>query len=81
MRFVLSQGWRRDAACAGTDPELFHHKGLDEQRAAKMICGNCEVKQECLREALVHEDPFGVWGGLTPKERDRLRRPSARASA
>jgi WhiB family redox-sensing transcriptional regulator len=64
--------------CATTDPELyFPPKGLQasiEIRMAKALCDTCPVKSECLTYALAAGEGYGIWGGLTTNERDRLRR-------
>lgn len=65
------------ALCAQTDPELFfpERPGVSP-RLAKQICAGCPVRVECLEYALRNGERFGVWGGLSPKERARLRRVS-----
>lgn len=69
-------GWHRDAACA--EPEVsadwFHSRDIRETRHAKRICRGCPVKAQCLRDALVREDDWGVWGGLSDRERRQMRR-------
>lgn len=66
--------WRDLALCAEVDPELwFPGKGASN-RAAKLVCGACEVRAECLAVALEANEQYGVWGGLSPNERRRLRR-------
>ena len=65
-----------DAACVETHPDIFFpEKGqVAYVRAAREICGGCPVRELCLGYALVNDVRFGVWGGLTPVERWRLRR-------
>ncbi|MBT2400486.1 WhiB family transcriptional regulator [Streptomyces sp. ISL-100] len=80
----LDQGWLRRAACAGTDPELFFPVGvkgpaLEEQAAAKEICGRCSVTRQCLAYALRSGQRTGVWGGLGEEERSPLHRAKARS--
>ncbi|MFE9250926.1 WhiB family transcriptional regulator [Streptomyces sp. NPDC007088] len=68
--------WRTDAACRSTDPEeLFADSG--GQNRAKAVCTGCPVQIECLAEALDNRVEFGVWGGMTERERRALlrRRP------
>jgi WhiB family redox-sensing transcriptional regulator len=64
--------------CATTDPEMyFPPKGMQasiEIRMAKALCDTCPVKTECLTYALEANEPYGIWGGLTTNERDRLKR-------
>lgn len=63
--------WRLRAGCAGVDPEQLFVRGA-AQRAATAICRGCPVQLECLAEALDERVPFGVWGGLTDRERRAL---------
>lgn len=66
------------ALCAETDPDLFHPpKGDSNNGAARRVCGACEVRDECLAYALDRDEQHGIWGGLSPSERRRLkhRRP------
>ena len=62
------------AACAETDPELWFPEldSLWRVREAKNICEKCPVKKECLEYALVNGFKEGIWGGLSPTERNRL---------
>lgn len=64
----------RGGNCAGADPNIFFAEpGRGSTLQAKAICKFCPVKTECLAWALKYE-PFGVWGGKTPKERLQMRR-------
>ena len=56
--------WQAFARCARTDPETFFSQRTRSVLAAKEICGQCEVKAECLQYALDYDERFGVWGGL-----------------
>jgi len=69
--------WQDSALCAQTDPDL----PFDQPRIAKRICGSCEARAECLADALAAGDQHGIRGGLTPKERRRLRRPAGQHAA
>lgn len=70
--------WYRFAACQGQDPEMFfpiHNRLSDDAKsgqvvAAKKICRRCLVRQQCLDWALEQREGFGIWGGLTPAERE-----------
>ena len=70
--------WRRQAACRGADPALFHPDDESDDAAvdaARDVCEGCAVRQPCLEYALSAREPDGIWGGLTAKERRReLRR-------
>lgn len=49
------------------------------ERVAKGLCHGCPVIAECRRHALAACEPYGVWGGLSASERQRLLRPARRA--
>lgn len=68
------QDWQERALCAQTDPEAFFPEKGGSTREAKRICSGCEVRAECLEYALTHDERFGIWGGLSERERRRLRR-------
>ncbi|MFZ0230242.1 MAG: WhiB family transcriptional regulator [Mycobacterium sp.] len=66
--------WQDRALCAQTDPEAFFPEKGGSTREAKKICLGCEVRSECLDYALAHDERFGIWGGLSERERRRLKR-------
>lgn len=66
--------WQRDALCAQTDPESFFPEKGGSTREAKGVCDACEVRSECLEYALANDERFGIWGGLSERERRRLKR-------
>lgn len=66
--------WQEQALCAQTDPEAFFPEKGGSTREAKKVCETCTVKQECLEYALAHDERFGIWGGLSERERRRLRK-------
>ena len=66
--------WQERALCAQTDPEAFFPEKGGSTREAKRVCGSCEVRAECLGYALEHDERFGIWGGLSERERRRLKR-------
>ncbi|MFN2495246.1 MAG: WhiB family transcriptional regulator [Pseudonocardiaceae bacterium] len=68
------QEWQERALCAQTDPEAFFPEKGGSTREAKRICLGCEVRAECLEYALAHDERFGIWGGLSERERRRLKR-------
>jgi WhiB family redox-sensing transcriptional regulator len=68
------QDWQERALCAQTDPEAFFPEKGGSTREAKRICSGCDVRAECLDYALAHDERFGIWGGLSERERRRLRR-------
>jgi WhiB family redox-sensing transcriptional regulator len=66
--------WQTDALCAQTDPEAFFPEKGGSTRDAKRICGSCDVRGECLDYALHNDERFGIWGGLSERERRKLKR-------
>jgi WhiB family redox-sensing transcriptional regulator len=66
--------WQEQALCAQTDPESFFPEKGGSTREAKRICAACDVRQECLEFALQRDERFGIWGGMSERERRRLRR-------
>ena len=66
--------WQERALCAQTDPEAFFPEKGGSTREAKKICTGCEVKAECLEYALANDERFGIWGGLSERERRKLKR-------
>ncbi|WP_460748704.1 WhiB family transcriptional regulator [Myceligenerans cantabricum] len=67
-------GWQERALCAQTDPEAFFPEKGGSTREAKKVCQGCEVKAECLDYALANDERFGIWGGLSERERRKLKR-------
>ena len=67
------EAWRLDALCAETDPEAFFPEKGGSTREAKRVCTGCTVRAECLESALTNDERFGIWGGLSERERRRLR--------
>lgn len=77
FRFLVSsddRAWMVLARCRGTDPDLFHPGRGESLDAAKAVCRDCTVREECLEYALLHGERLGVWGGLSEAERRRFRR-------
>ncbi|QHC60819.1 WhiB family transcriptional regulator [Rathayibacter sp. VKM Ac-2760] len=66
--------WQVDSLCAQTDPEAFFPEKGGSTRDAKKICTSCEVRSQCLEYALENDERFGIWGGLSERERRKLRR-------
>ena len=69
--------WSAHAACRTTDPDELFVQGAAQNRA-KAVCTGCPVRTECLADALDNRVEFGVWGGMTERERRALlrRRPT-----
>lgn len=66
--------WQERGLCSQTDPEAFFPEKGGSTREAKRVCSRCEVKAECLDYALGHDERFGIWGGLSERERRKLKR-------
>jgi len=66
--------WQERALCAQTDPESFFPEKGGSTREAKKVCTGCDVKGDCLEYALAHDERFGIWGGLSERERRRLKK-------
>src|SRR5215469_3704383 len=71
---AAEQSWQDRALCAQTDPEAFFPEKGGSTREAKRVCRSCEVRAECLEYALGNDERFGIWGGLSERERRRLKR-------
>jgi WhiB family redox-sensing transcriptional regulator len=71
-----TEDWTSRAACTDYTPDELFVQGAAQNRA-KTVCGGCVVRTECLADALDNKVEFGVWGGLTERERRALlrRRP------
>jgi WhiB family redox-sensing transcriptional regulator len=66
--------WQERALCAQTDPEAFFPEKGGSTREAKRVCLSCDVRGECLEYALFNDERFGIWGGLSERERRKLKK-------
>ncbi len=66
--------WTDRARCRGLDPEQFFVRGAAQARRAVKVCGRCPVRDECLEYAVTNAVDFGVWGGLTERQRRAYQR-------
>jgi WhiB family redox-sensing transcriptional regulator len=71
--------WQDHGACREVEDSLFFHppneRGLARirrDRAAKAVCARCQVRIECADYAIRSREPYGVWGGLTEEDRERI---------
>jgi WhiB family redox-sensing transcriptional regulator len=71
------RSWQSRANCMGVDPDLFFPERGASTREAKEVCRGCVVREDCLEYALANGEKFGIWGGLSERERRRLRRQRA----
>ncbi|HUC38046.1 MAG TPA: WhiB family transcriptional regulator [Acidimicrobiales bacterium] len=69
--------WQSRANCMGVDPDLFFPERGASTREAKEVCRGCVVREDCLEYALANGEKFGIWGGLSERERRRVRRMRA----
>ena len=74
------RAWQDQANCLGVDPDLFFPERGASTREAKEVCRGCVVRNDCLEDALDNGEKFGIWGGLSERERRRLRRQRAQSS-
>jgi WhiB family redox-sensing transcriptional regulator len=72
-----SRDWKARANCMGVDPDLFFPERGMSTREAKEVCRGCVVREDCLEYALANGEKFGIWGGLSERERRRIRRARA----
>ena len=70
------QPWMDLALCAQVDPDAFFPEKGESNQAAKRICNACPVRAQCLEFALTNKEQHGIWGGLSERERRKLRKPS-----
>ena len=66
--------WHQHALCSQPDPEAFFPEKGGSTREAKRVCSSCTVRAECLEYALANDERFGIWGGLSERERRKLKR-------
>lgn len=77
---IDEEHWRFRAACQGERGVLFYPPLRPEKKAvrtareqrAKQVCAGCDVRAECLEQAVRNGERYGVWGGLTDVERRKL---------
>lgn len=65
--------WQADALCTQTDPEAFFPEKGGSTREAKQVCALCGVRDQCLSYALENDERYGIWGGLSERERRKLK--------
>lgn len=68
--------WQDQALCATADPDAWFPEKGGSTRDAKKICSRCSVRLRCLEESLLRDERFGIWGGLSERDRRRVRRGS-----
>ncbi|MGB3676807.1 MAG: WhiB family transcriptional regulator [Candidatus Nanopelagicales bacterium] len=78
---VEDGAWKDSALCAQTDPEAFFPEKGGSSANAKRVCMGCGVRDQCLEWALTTQQRYGIWGGLSERERRRLLRPDKTTEA
>ncbi|MBO1334331.1 WhiB family transcriptional regulator [Streptomyces sp. VRA16 Mangrove soil] len=81
LRPLLSDwDWQERASCRGMNSATFYsppgergHARRKREEAARRICQGCEVMEECAAMALDYQERYGVWGGMSPRERENMR--------
>ena len=76
---IHHQDWTALAKCRGTEDAMFG--APFDQKRASLLCGSCPVRSDCLAEALDNRIEWGVWGGMTERERRLLLRQRADISS
>lgn len=74
---MTDRGWMQDSHCLGLDPDLFFPERGASTKEAKAVCRGCPVREDCLEYALANTEKFGIWGGMSERERRRIRRARA----
>jgi WhiB family transcriptional regulator, redox-sensing transcriptional regulator len=70
----IDPDWRLFAGCQEVGTDLFFPEEGEKEHAAgvKAICRSCAAQPECLATAIATGEVYGIWGGFTPRERQRL---------
>ena len=63
--------WQHRALCSQTDPEAFFPEKGGSTRDAKRVCAQCEVREQCLKWAIEHDERFVIGGGMSERARRR----------
>lgn len=69
--------WMERGLCAQTDPEIFFPEKGGSTAGAKRVCQSCDVRSECLDYAIEHQERFGIWGGMSERDRRKLAKERA----
>lgn len=73
--------WMDEGLCSQTDPEAFFPEKGGSTKSAKRVCMSCDVRSQCLEYAFDHDERFGIWGGLSERERRKLKKARAAGEA
>jgi hypothetical protein len=77
----IASEWQKDALCSQTDAETFFPEKGASTHDAKVVCGHCTVREDCLEYALAAGERYGVWGGKSERERRALLRERQKQAA
>lgn len=75
--FPQPEPWMADAACTRVDNDLFYPEKGVPSKDAKKVCVGCISREQCLQYAMERNERWGVWGGLSERERASLRRAAS----
>ena len=78
---VEELAWQDQAECQYADPESFYPDKGGSSADAKAVCMACSVRVACLEYALARDERFGIWGGLSERQRRNITRSRRRAAA
>lgn len=70
----MNEDWQGSARCRGLDSDQFFVRGSAQARHAIRVCERCTVRVECLQYAIENGVDFGVWGGMTERQRRAYQR-------
>lgn len=74
LAIAIDEPWMADARCSQVDPEIFFPEKGGSDRDPKAVCGRCSVTAQCLQYSLDHNERFGIWGGVSERDRRKLKR-------
>ena len=76
---VTSPEWMANALCRRSDPDLFYPGTGHSSQEGRAVCARCPVRTECLAYAIEHREYYGVWGGLSERQRRHMRETGGRS--
>lgn len=72
--YDMSLDWKQAGSCVGVNPNLFFPERGQSTLEAKEVCRTCVIREACLEYALSAVEKHGIWGGMSERERRRIRR-------
>jgi WhiB family redox-sensing transcriptional regulator len=70
----MENSWTENALCKGVHHIQFFSEEIREIKNAKIMCSQCQVASNCLVQAIKNQEIYGVWGGLSQRERRKYHR-------